>query len=1396
MSFPSAALSATTVYNVVQEHRTSMLSALLPPELWSDIFRKSVVDAMVDSRANAQGRAKLCALSRETRFVLGRLSYSATIEVKFTIGDLPWALRNDLPSLVYGKIDALLAILLPLAIRWESFSLVTEHPAIFQHFRVACSDVKAPALRSISLHYRYMPDYSVFDISLPTDFELPFVSGPWFRNKCPSLIRLALKGSGLLWRAPELFAGLTEVDLHQMESACNISWPIFDAIFQAATSLLTLRIGEIKPFHIPHNAILSSPTLITFDVTICTRYSVSHIAELLGSFAFPGLRVLVARSIAWTNFVPLMRFSRNLLGVTDFELHGDCRNGDGLHGLFGLMPSLSSLDLSNARGLAFSAFLEWSVAVCTFSNAFINPVEMATLASALRMGYIIFLLPVVGDIRARGSILIPSATLLSDRGHLRGALQGFSTTQHKVLSLLSSVSDWRRAAAMSLVGCSSEPSDVSLYPVGLLPSVPVPTLPQEIVNMVLGLTAEHANWDDIYGFLHNRTTLQMLSQSYYVYINQQAVFADHILLTPETAPVLSNAVAAAGTFPLHLTVRIPSALAPSPGSSVCQDYHTVCIAYLAVIATYVEPLVPRCAGLTIQGPGSSKVAMFLRFICSAKPTILEYLAISFDVVTLADFSNGTLTFDGFSTDPPFGPVFNRYHHLTIKPTTGALSRCAQISRATTCSTLYQSDGDPLLWSHFIGILYTIGQYKSVSLHNIRFVSDPGSIRACRPITSITTLSLTFDGNLEMARVVSCLMLPNLNTLVVHLVERRDWHCVSVCGAFLATVGTLGVVTPSDMLSPPDGHSFYSLLHGVRRLDLRRASPSLFACLIKASSIVLDASLSFATNWNACPNLSHVDVGRVDFDLFRQLIAMRVHAGYLPLVTASLHHSVGGSSLIVDDWFLQQMIKRVPYESHFQYKYERSGVNSHNLSVMNPLAPSPLLYKPDSYMYHALLTDPTTSPVSSAALEVLLEILLLACGDYIGSRATFLAARGACMLVCREWREAIVNCGAFWSSYIFRPLRDRATFDLWTSRFRGHSLNLVIDLDQRVLWTAAEPGQMSVEDMLSAMLFFLPFCRSLTVEAADVVVLTALTTTLSNVTMPRLRYLAMVSGSFSSLVSLSTVYYPGLIPAGVVHHAAFVPPSPGPAFIRLSGLVLTWTSHFYYSNVTTLILQYFAEPVAPTITDLHLLLRAAVSVRRLSLNGICCKQSSSMLDPLQMDKLEELQLRIAGNPSLGRLIMCMRAPSLRVFHVVMDGSYDLHCLIRSGPLLAKVTSLVLDGDLMRGYPVADFLTVLPSVTHCDMSMSCLDFFRALIKGGNRLFPALNSLVISDIKFSELKQFLGSRRAVEDAPVPVLTVLYIRSLYGCRFDAKELAWIRGQVGTLDLDPAWDNFWYEEL
>ncbi|KAJ6457536.1 hypothetical protein C8R47DRAFT_1227350 [Mycena vitilis] len=474
--------------------------------------------------------------------------------------------------------------------------------------------------------------------------------------------------------------------------------------------------------------------------------------------------------------------------------------------------------------------------------------------------------------------------------------------------------------------CSSSPPYRSSVPV-VFPSIDVEadglatgpdvSVPTEIVNMILDLSAARDDSADVDTILRSRVKVLLLSKAYASYVALHPAYWDHVLLTPRTLSVFPGAVAAAKSLPLHITVRVMEPSTPARADWV--HYYTQASEFVAAASAAVLPHLDRCAGLVVEGVSQSRVETFLHSIRAAEVPDLRYISVTFRLMSLSNFYDTTISFEAFKKNPAFGPVFKLYRFFSILPTTETTSRCTHFSDGTTSCTVYQSRTEYLRWTDVLDMLNPRGHYTRVTLRDLLFVDDPTSIRSTISICSITILTLVFDGNVHMARMISCLVLPNLMAFVVHLTDCRDWECLSLCAAFLAYVPTLKLVSvpskdPACYPCVPSGfHRFYSLLHGVHRLDLRYASRAIFDGLVEASSALPHNSIpSGASNWNSCPSLVHIDIGNVELESVRKLVSARNRAGYCPLSSLSLSYYDRDHDALLNAWCLTHMIYRLTY----------------------------------------------------------------------------------------------------------------------------------------------------------------------------------------------------------------------------------------------------------------------------------------------------------------------------------------------------------------------------------------------------------------------------------------------------------------------------------------------------
>ncbi|KAJ7936644.1 hypothetical protein B0H13DRAFT_1853379 [Mycena leptocephala] len=180
--------------------------------------------------------------------------------------------------------------------------------------------------------------------------------------------------------------------------------------------------------------------------------------------------------------------------------------------------------------------------------------------------------------------------------------------------------------------------------------------------------------------------------------------------------------------------------------------------------------------------------------------------------------------------------------------------------------------------------------------------------------------IAFSGHTRTVIVACCLVLPQLEVLVARLSHQDDWECLALCGALLHAIRVLQLVmepmADGGVLTVPDNFfQLYSLLHRVERLNLLSGAAGMVPALLKASSILLPAVCSSGdNNWNACPNLSHIDFERVEFSMLARLVTVRAGSGYRRLTSFSATEVMSCSEEMETAWYISEMISRTTFVS--------------------------------------------------------------------------------------------------------------------------------------------------------------------------------------------------------------------------------------------------------------------------------------------------------------------------------------------------------------------------------------------------------------------------------------------------------------------------------------------------
>ncbi|KAJ6501454.1 hypothetical protein C8R47DRAFT_1067797 [Mycena vitilis] len=430
-------------------------------------------------------------------------------------------------------------------------------------------------------------------------------------------------------------------------------------------------------------------------------------------------------------------------------------------------------------------------------------------------------------------------------------------------------------------------------------------------------------------------------------------------------------------------------------------------------------------------------------------------------------------------------------------------------------------------------------------------------------------------------------------------------------------------------------------------------------------------------------------------------------------------------------------------------------------------------------------------MASLAVELVVEILLLACGPFVvrfygplGNdypSGEFLSIRTTCMLVCSRWRDIVVQCPAFWSTYIIHSRRRRSTHLLWVSRMKAWKADIRLSLDSSFLRRNRDDDLLTVQDVMSFVTSSAARCERLTVSSPNTGLLNRVTTSIARVQAPCLREISLVRTSPTMPLDELELFTPVLLD-----------PPPGLSILRLSGVAISLKHPEQFHRLTTLVLLNSSYTDSPIIDDLHDVLALAHGIRDLSVEFVDCRPTTTSLSKIVMRSLERMTLAMSNNEPLARLLSCIYAPKLSDFDVNLGTDYDVDALVSCEDLLAGVTTLIVDGIVDRRLDVdcglLRFFRLMPKVMHVDLRISSPGrltdlMYEALVD----IWPSLRTAVLLDPPFTSLELFVEgrySKRALER-----ISLIYVWEDQPAKV---ELDRVRDRVGILDLEPVTSSPW----
>ncbi|KAJ7131528.1 hypothetical protein C8R43DRAFT_957025 [Mycena crocata] len=1252
-------------------------------------------------------------------------SASALLTISLGFTDFDYDGAHALAEEAYNKIRAIMELLVPHAYRFSRFSLTTEHPLVYLCVQRFCSNLAAPSLIEFDLDFWYMMRSSGFPTIL-TLYGAPLLPRTWFNDDYQLLRVLRVSSANLFWDTAHMFINLTHLEVVDVLENVSFTWSIFASMFESATSLVHLRIGNIVPFDLPLSGFLVSHSVKTFDISFDEQ---GVLSKFVSRLLFPGLTDLVYRMDECEFLEPALVLCDMLGQVTSFAFHGTARDPDVMAALFSSMRRVTVLDLSAAKGYPLRALHRHLCALAgdDAPPVLVPPLHTLTLRivdhELLRMVLRMY----KGAVSCDGSPIIIREVRIEDDGIQSAILPWFvdnvadfiyaryysrlycwiyitCLVRYRMINLLvlnmaesNMYADAgnQHPAAISTAANYSDAVSVDSGPV-FSPIFQIATnVPNELLTAIFEDSCAITGPCDIDKWLTHRDNLRLVSRDVRRYIDATALFWSRFLVTARNISRFQLYVYAARGAPLHVTVRVPDAL---DHESETYDSLRDRIALLReTIMASVGGVLHQCAGLSIHATSYRSADFFLFGLEGHDGHNLEYISAGFATLEFADCEDCNFIGYAFRTPPAFGVPFTPPSSLAIIPSTRQLSTVTYISSIESSCIVRQARDDELDWESVMGFIDPSGYVNSLVLRDVIWTVGGFGVRNPYPLSTVTSLDVAFCGNLAMVDFISHLNLPNLRTLVLRFTSRRDLHLVSQCGALLVYARDVRLVAERSFVPVPNFSellsNLYGLFHQVRRLDLSKSSTIFVESLIAASA---ERALTLDRNWNACPKLTHLALPASDLERPRVLVSTRSSVGY-PVLSAIV---VGG----VD------------------HTDGLSAALSHSSAPFNK--------------------SPYWLPLgSSLALELLSEIAGFTCGNYWDAPDEFLQNRSAWMLVSRQWRRAALATIQLWRFCDLHSNLHADQVELSASRL-GHGLiDLRVKLDDYYYSLHRCEGRVSTERLLDLAYEYSENVRRLHVSASPGSILKNLVVGVCDQPLPNLRSLTVVSVQYLLHYSY-----------GETEDITSTLTSPldldSLLYLRLSGFALSWTHLGVYSKLTALVLQSLPRIVAPSREQLHAVLSAAPNLVRLSLRDIQCSGGSNGLPPIDLSSLRYLDVRVGGHEGITDVLASVRAPGLDTVVIAFEHRNqhltDLQLLIRCGTLWSTVRSFTAMGS-SGGLPIVEhFYRLMPSLCVLDISDVHLVFFRTLTASAdNPFFPHLSELAMSEMPRINLEALFSAR-----------------------------------------------------
>ncbi|KAJ7709297.1 hypothetical protein B0H16DRAFT_1481017 [Mycena metata] len=318
--------------------------------------------------------------------------------------------------------------------------------------------------------------------------------------------------------------------------------------------------------------------------------------------------------------------------------------------------------------------------------------------------------------------------------------------------------------------------------------------------------------------------------------------------------------------------------------------------FIASAMQIVASVFHRCLTLRIHAASTHIVHCVVRCFSDFFPSKLNSIVTVYNIVDYLQYDPWVFNAVEFREPPTFELVCPPAQSILL--TSGAISYPSIAYTSSSKSGVVVTcpeDFLPSIWE-YTGLIASAPSATHVELNDIACAALPSPLIIPPPLAHVRSLTITFNGNMDMAETVARLVFVALDRVTFTIQSKADMECMGVCTTILASVLEVAIV--GSCRHAQGFQHLFRLMHHVQILDFSRANTALWNEFRIASSAFVRES----TNFLACPQLAHIFAPDVSLRQVKRLLKVRARTNYRKLVSVVMPASRSPFSDRLLEWF--------------------------------------------------------------------------------------------------------------------------------------------------------------------------------------------------------------------------------------------------------------------------------------------------------------------------------------------------------------------------------------------------------------------------------------------------------------------------------------------------------------